>query len=79
MLTFLATAAGAIAACESDATVERAERRGFDRCSSADWRAIWQDNDMRRLAELRADVRGVEQVREVGRAWPPPGFSVYKR
>ena len=67
-MIYLIRTDGAIAACETSETAARAEQRGFVRCSQAEWRDGWVDNDNWAFALMRQAARlaPAPQERAVG-------------
>ena len=57
-MIYLAHPNGSIAACEEDATAQRAEARGFVRCSDALHRALWKHKNARAMAAMMQAARG---------------------
>lgn len=56
----------AIAACESDGTVARAEREGYTRCTRAAYMAAWRDNDWLAMVRLAGRLVTAPLSRAVG-------------
>jgi len=56
----------AIAACETPGTLERAEARGFTRCSEAAWHDGWEEKDWMAVVRLAGRLVTAPLERAVG-------------